>query len=585
MGMILGHHIPGRLGPAPAVDTCSYKVKFDGVSPASPNLRFRYDVRFRPDGLRAWTHHGNISHPSFDDTFQFEIPVPWQLFGWVAGPSQELAGDTFNRTIDWHDNGTKLTMLHRWFSGFRRLDTFDQSANPYDISALGPIFASRTGIPGSEFLVRWNLETAAGGLESGDHVFITRNTILDKFVCTTPHDISTMNLTPVQTFDAAPDGGRLNQMGFSADHTKIYAINQSGLLLSWDLTGPDDISAPFNFQTGVNINALPEGINNLGIARGMNIRPDTGDLIYFGDQNNYRVRCWAGGIAPTTDDDFNDVVLLLDFAGPDGGTNITDLSNSSHNETFFGNAQIDTAVRSLGKNTLLLDGTGDYVTFPDSADWDFGTGDLTIEFTVDMDVISTAQTFLGNYLTGAGDDKGISVEIDASNNLRVLNGDSVLYSEAWAGVAINTSYNIAITRSGTDLRVFIDGVQLGATVVDSTNFTGSVQPWRLGSLDGSAQFVDGSIGSVRITKPVARYTSGYTPASCFYPNLGAPPSSIFASGAPSIIKPTAAGAAVVTSAVSAIEAGPVQIGAAPGVLILHRQQRQRTIGFLFMGHL
>ena len=55
-----------------------------------------------------------------------------------------------------------------------------------------------------------------------------------------------------------------------------------------DLTAPDDISAPFNFVTGVDV-FIP---SNLGVPRGLNFRPDTGDIILLGDQNNQRIRCW-----------------------------------------------------------------------------------------------------------------------------------------------------------------------------------------------------------------------------------------------------------------------------------------------------
>lgn len=551
MGMILGHHIPGRTGPAPAADSCSYSIKSDDPTPEPFSIPggSRRDVVFRPDGLRAWTHW-TVSTGG-NDTHQYDLPAAWQLTGWT--PSGDILRTTsLNRSMTWHDNGDKLTFLRRWFSSFRRVDTWDQSATPYDISSgLGPSFASFTGLTGpGEYMARFSLDGFSLFIDSSGSPGID----IQRYIMTTAHDISTITGVD-QIFNFGAFVGSTNTWGFSADHTRLYFRTSGNLLASMDLTAPDDISAPFNFVTGVDVQ-LP---TNISVSRGLTVRPDTGDIILLADQNNQRIRCWSGGVAPTTDADFNDVVLLLDFDGPDGGTNITDLSNSGHTETFFGNAQIDTAVRSLGENTLLLDGTGDYVTFPDSADWDFGTAALTIEFTVDMDVISTAQTFMGNYLTGAGDDKGISVEIDASNNLRVLNGDSVLYSEAWAGVAINTSYNIAITRSGTDLRVFIDGVQLGATVVDSTNFAGSVQPWRLGSLDGSAQFMDGSLGSVRITKGVARYTADYTPALCFYPHDAVPASPIIASGSPSIIKPTSAGNAIVTTS-SRIEAGATVIG-------------------------
>lgn len=560
MGMVLGHHIPGRLGPAPAADACSYTVKSDDPTPEpfSTPGGSRRDVRFRPDGLRAWTIW-TITQGGFD-MHQYDLPAPWQLTGWTPS-GNILRAQSLNRSFDWHNNGTQLTFTARWFSSFRRVDDFDMSASPYDISGgLGSGIGAILGLVGGEYMGRWSLD--------GFSLFINSfASELRRYRMAIAHDLST-NLGFDQFWDYGATGltGSTDTLEFSTDHTRIYFRHGSGPvpsnnLLSFELTAVDDISAPFGSVSGPSTN-LP---SNLQVARGMNIRPDTGDIILLADQNNQRIRCWAGGVAPTTDADFNDVVLLLDFDGPDGGTNITDLSPSGHTETFVDNAQVDTAIRALGENTLLLDGAGDLITFPDSDDWDFGTGDFTIEFNIDIDVL-TSQTFMGNYLTGSGADKGITIELQAgSPDLRVLRGDDVLASVVWAGAAIDTDFHIAVTRSGTDLRIFVDGSEL-VSVVDSSNFAGSVQPWRIGSLDGAAQFLDGNIGAVRVTKGTARYTAPFTAPVCFYPSDPVPPSPIITSGSPSIIKPTSAGNANVIQSLS-IEAGPVQIGGPTNTLI------------------
>jgi hypothetical protein len=49
-----------------------------------------------------------------------------------------------------------------------------------------------------------------------------------------------------------------------------------------------------------------------------------------------------------------------------------------------------------------------------------------------------------------------------------LNGDTTLYSEVWNPTE-STMYHIAACRSGTDLRLFVDGVQLGSTDHHSAN--------------------------------------------------------------------------------------------------------------------
>ena len=88
----------------------------------------------------------------------------------------------------------------------------------------------------------------------------------------------------------------------------------------------------------------------------------------------------AGGGAQT--------VLLLHCDGTDGATTFTDSSDTSHTVTANGNAQIDTDQSKFGGASGLFDGTGDYLSIPDSADWDFGTGDWTIDFLIRFNAIT-----------------------------------------------------------------------------------------------------------------------------------------------------------------------------------------------------
>lgn len=65
------------------------------------------------------------------------------------------------------------------------------------------------------------------------------------------------------------------------------------------------------------------------------------------------------------------VKLYLKFNGTDGSTTFTDESGR-HTVTGYGNAQLDTAQKKFGTASLLLDDTQpDYLTIPDSPDFDF----------------------------------------------------------------------------------------------------------------------------------------------------------------------------------------------------------------------
>src|SRR3990167_8969973 len=85
--------------------------------------------------------------------------------------------------------------------------------------------------------------------------------------------------------------------------------------------------------------------------------------------------------------------LLLHGDGSDASTTITDEIGKT--VTAVGNAQLDTAQKKFGTASILLDGTGDYATVPDSDDWNFGAGDFTIDFWVRFNGVAESEAFCG----------------------------------------------------------------------------------------------------------------------------------------------------------------------------------------------
>jgi hypothetical protein len=72
----------------------------------------------------------------------------------------------------------------------------------------------------------------------------------------------------------------------------------------------------------------------------------------------------------------------------------------------------------------------------------------------------------------------------------------------------NTWYHIAVSRSGTSTKMFVNGTQVGSTWTDTTNYIAA--PLYLGArYDGAIPF-HGYIDDVRISKGIARYTTTFT---------------------------------------------------------------------------
>lgn len=221
------------------------------------------------------------------------------------------------------------------------------------------------------------------------------------------------------------------------------------------------------------------------------------------------------------DSNYASVVFLAHYEGPDTSTAaMADSGITSGTPTVNGNAQIDTAQFPPidgATSSLLLDGSGDYVTYPDSPNWDFDTGDFTIECWVRFNSTSGNQTILSQY-DASSNRRAWILLINATTGIlqyfHTTDGttgtaQSVSTSGSWASAGV--WYHLAVTRSGTTLRLFIDGVVVSTNSSAGGNVFDSNQPLYVGSRNGGGDaWLNGWIKDVRITKGLARYTANFT---------------------------------------------------------------------------
>jgi len=202
--------------------------------------------------------------------------------------------------------------------------------------------------------------------------------------------------------------------------------------------------------------------------------------------------------------------LMLHKNGADASTTFTDSSTSAHTVTAVGNAQIDTAQSKFGGASGLFDGAGDYLTVPDHADFDFGTGD----FTVDAWVRFSGSVSNDTLVTRGNDDFLIKISNDEIE-VKLVSTTAIVRATT---IAQNTWYHIAVSRSGTDVRIFLNGTQVGATATSSANVNYTT-PLAIGANDVGGtpfQFFSGWIDEFRVSKGVARWTADFTPPTSEY---------------------------------------------------------------------
>ena len=210
--------------------------------------------------------------------------------------------------------------------------------------------------------------------------------------------------------------------------------------------------------------------------------------------------------------------LLLHCDGSNNGTTFTDSSFSGHIVTANANAVTDTTYKKFGTAGYKCPATGDFLSIPDSADFNFGSGDFTIDAWLYRTGTSSYQTIAQHETDGSnywqwryfGSGGNITFSITGTGAFTVSFGcdDSTF--------PVNTWVHHQMVRSGNSWYLFQDGVQTGTTQTQAAaipDMTGSL--YLQGSSALSQPFV-GYMDEFRISKGIARNTSNFVVPSGEY---------------------------------------------------------------------
>lgn len=254
-------------------------------------------------------------------------------------------------------------------------------------------------------------------------------------------------------------------------------------------------------------------------------------------QANFHVPAGAGSYSITgssatltrADPSFASVKSLLHFEGADASTTFTDQIGKTWSA--FGNAQIDTAQFKYGSASGLFDGNGDYITTPDHADFDFGSGAFTVECWARWNSLAgTANQGLVEHDALGGTRGWLLFTRSADDHLtfqaRVSSTDYFAIDSAAPSTA--TWYHIAAVRDlagGDNIRLYRDGVQVASVAITGAINVPAVPCvvgalWNISSPAASSYF-NGWMDDLRITKGVCRYPAGttFTPPTVVFPDV------------------------------------------------------------------
>jgi hypothetical protein len=202
----------------------------------------------------------------------------------------------------------------------------------------------------------------------------------------------------------------------------------------------------------------------------------------------------------------NFVSANLKFDGADGSTTIVD--EKGHTFTASGNAQIDTAQSKFGGSSLLVDGTGDYASSGDHADFELGSGIHAMRAFVRFNSLPGAGTIASWFTKFSGADHsyffGLQNNAGTYNLLFAASDDNdgineVLAVGAWTP-SINTWYCVLVIKTGGNVYGYVDAVQK-CTAADAITYNNNANALLIGASNGgSTNFMNGWIDDAVLLK-------------------------------------------------------------------------------------
>ena len=303
-----------------------------------------------------------------------------------------------------------------------------------------------------------------------------------------------------------------------ADAQTIYPVNSA---TGVNVTIPTNASVAIPIGSVVNVIQKGVGRINYQAANGVTILSPSSQVSSAGQNfSNILAKIAADtwhieGSLLGTDPNYSQISTLLHFDGTNGTQVFTD--NGPGALTFTGNNAnpvLTTADFKFGTASVSFPGTaGSYISCTNGTPFAFGTNDFTIEFWLNRANINAyifgnvGGSAATNYTAAIGPTGAIN--FSSGNGTNALNGVTPVVAGTWT--------HVAITRSGSTFRMFINGV-LDVTATLTPNFS-IVHTFAIGAVGTTvAATLSGKIDEFRVTNGFARYTSSFNVATAAFSN-------------------------------------------------------------------
>jgi hypothetical protein len=202
---------------------------------------------------------------------------------------------------------------------------------------------------------------------------------------------------------------------------------------------------------------------------------------------------------------------LFHFDGTDTSTTITDESGKVW--TVNGSAQLDTAIKEFGSASLMLEeSTTDSLYLASNTDFSFDA-DFTIDCWIYLQDTNNDYAVIFGSANTSWEAGCTLMQLRGYPNCYLscgYNGGTFVESTA-GGILPFTWYHVALVRSGTTTKIYINGVNDGTITSDSGTWTFNSNGTYIGAdgWDGAGAYLGGWIDEFRVSKGVARWTDTF----------------------------------------------------------------------------
>jgi len=178
-------------------------------------------------------------------------------------------------------------------------------------------------------------------------------------------------------------------------------------------------------------------------------------------------------------------------------------SSKMNDQETLGDAKVTTAITKFGNSSLVFDGTGDYLEMPIQTKFT-QRGAYTIEFWI------YRTSAVNCYVYSQATTNFLQIAISPANYILIDRSGVGTVITSTNPISLNQWTFVAFVSDGTNLKLFVDGVQSGSTVAVGAQAY-SINKTTIGAYQsgGTLGFI-GYIDDFRITSGYARYTQNFT---------------------------------------------------------------------------